>query len=397
MLHEAFAIAAPGLAPLVAAECTALGMTPVGVDAAGVSLRVTTRELFVLNCWSRLASRILVRLASFEARDFATLEKQAARVLWSQVITPALPVQLRVTCRKSRLYHSDAVAERVARGIAAMVPGARIGAGAPDDEQAQDVLGAATAAGSETTAGAALQTQLIVVRFERDRCTISADSSGALLHRRGWRQAVAKAPLRETLAAAMLAAMRWDAEVPLVDPFCGSGTIGIEAALLARRIAPGLARTFAMEYWPAADAALHASVRTAAQEQVRASLPVPIVLRDRDAGAIVAAQANAARAGVLEDLCIEQGSLSETDLTRYGTRGLILTNPPYGHRISDGADLRGLYTRLGDVLRNGGRAWRLVMLTPSDRTLLGQIRMPMTSLLHTSNGGLAVELMATRA
>ncbi len=388
--YDAFAIAAPGLAPLIAAECTTLGITPLDIDPAGVSLRVTARELFTLNCWSRLASRVLVRLAAFDARDFATLEKQAARVAWARVITPAMSVQLRVTCRKSRLYHSDAVAERVARGIVKLVPGVRIVNGSRDDEdEARPEISTVNETGAADDS-----TQLIVVRFERDRCTISADSSGALLHRRGWRQAVAKAPLRETLAAAMLAAMRWDADMPLVDPFCGSGTIGIEAALRARRIAPGLSRRFAMEHWPDADIALYRAVRDAARSQIRASLPVPIVLRDRDAGAIVATRDNAARAGVSNDITVEHGPLSGTDLTSYGDRGLVLTNPPYGHRVSEGVDLRGLYARLGDVIRAGRRRWRLAMLMPNDRALLGQLRFPMASVLRTSNGGLPVELLA---
>lgn len=372
---------APGFAPLVAAECLAMDL-PVGeVSAAGVSLSLTLPEVFRLNCRSRCASRVLVRLASFAARDFATLEKAAARVPWARVVHPGAPVRLRVTCRKSRLYHSDAVAERVARGISAAVAGAQVEGRARDDEDDDEE--------------SSIPTQLIVVRFEHDRCTISADASGALLHRRGWRLAVAKAPLRETLAAGMLAALPWRGDEPLVDPFCGSGTIGIEAALLARNIAPGLSRNFALEQWPAAPVAAYGAERDAARARVRPSVGVPIVLRDRDAGAIEAARANAARAGVLDDLAIEQGTLSETDLAAIGARGVLLTNPPYGQRVSGGADLRGLYARLGDVLRAGGRGWRLAMLVPPDKALAGQLRLTLAPALRTANGGLPVELLAT--
>lgn len=377
---DVFAVATPGVAPLVAAECVALGLTPREVSTAGVALDLTPAELFTLNCWTRLASRVLVRLAQFEARDFATLEKQAARVPWARVLTAGAPVRLRVTCRKSRLYHSDAVAERVARSLTAVMPGVQVSGRARDDE---DDDGADDAAVS----------QLIVVRFDRDRCTVSADSSGALLHRRGWRQAVAKAPLRETLAAMMLAAVPWDGDVPLVDPFCGSGTIGIEAALRVRRMAPGLARRFAMERWPGADGAAYDAVRQAARDAMLPGVGAPIVLRDRDAGAIAAARANAERAGVLGDLHIEQGALSETDLAGLGPRGLLLTNPPYGLRVSDGADLRALYARLGDVLRTGGPGWRLGMLVPPDRALAGQLRLRLTPAVRTTNGGLPVELL----
>lgn len=377
-----FAVAAPGFAPLIAAECVALGLTPRAVSAAGVALDLTPIELFTLNCWTRLASRVLVRLAEFDARDFATLEKQAAWVPWARVLLPSSAVRLRVTCKKSRLYHSDAVAERVARGIAAAIAGAEVSGRARDDEE-------------DDGANDAVPSQLIVVRLDRDQCTISADSSGALLHRRGWRQAVAKAPLRETLAAMMLAAVPWDGAVPLVDPFCGSGTIGIEAALRARRMAPGLGRSFAMERWPGADAAACEAVREAARVAVLPGVGAPIVLRDRDAGAIAAARANAERAGVLGDVIIEHGALSETDLAALGPRGLLLTNPPYGLRVSDGADLRGLYARLGDVLRAGGPGWQLGLLVPPDRALTGQLRVRLMSAVRTTNGGLPVELLLT--
>lgn len=377
---DAFAVCAPGFAPLVAAECEVLGLAPTDVSVAGVSLSLTLPEVFRLNCWSRCATRVIVRLASFDARDFATLEKAAAKVAWTRVVNPGASVRLRVTCKKSRLYHSDAVAERIARGIVGAVPSAQVVGRARDDEEEDD--------------GAAA-TQLIIVRFDHDRCTISADTSGALLHRRGWRLAVAKAPLRETLAAGMLAALPWNADVPLVDPFCGSGTIGIEAALRARNIASGLSRGFALEQWPHAPASAYAAEREAARAQVQPAVGVPIVLRDRDAGAIEAARANAARAGVLDDLVIEQGALSETDLAAIGERGVLLTNPPYGQRVSGGADLRGLYARLGDVLRAGGRGWQLGMLVPPDKALAGQLRLQLTPALRTANGGLPVELLAT--
>lgn len=335
----------------------------------------------MLNAQSRLASRVLVRLAQFPVRDFATLEKQAARVPWRQQLAAGADVRLRVTCRKSRLYHSDAVAERVARGITGAIANARVSTKLQSDDE-------------EENAGESAQ--LIVVRIEHDVCTISADSSGELLHRRGWRQAIAKAPLRETLAAAMLAGMGWHGERALIDPFGGSGTIAIEAALMARRIAPGLSRQFVMESWPGADTARLAVLRASLAALVRPSAGVPIVLRDRDAGAIAAARANAERAGVLDDVRIEQGSLSETDVAAIAPDGLLLTNPPYGLRVSDGADLRGLFARLGDVMRAGGRSWQLGLLMPADKALLGQLGIRMASRLRTSNGGIAVELLASR-
>lgn len=379
--HDAFVVAAPGLAELVAAEVAALGITPREVTPSGIAVSVDDAGLFALNAQLRIASRVIVRLAEFPARDFATLEKQAARVAWSRVIPTGSSVRLRVTCRKSRLYHSDAVAERVARGITGAVANVSVTtkAHADDDDEADET-----------------PSQLIVVRFERDVCTISADSSGELLYRRGWRQAVAKAPLRETLAAAMLAGMGWRGERALVDPFGGSGTIGIEAALIARRMAPGLSRSFAMEQWPGADAAFFVGARAALRAAVLPSAGVPIVVRDRDAGAVAAARANAERAGVAADVVIEQEPLSTLDLAAVAREGLLLTNPPYGLRVSDGADLRGLFARLGDVLRAGGRGWQLGLFMPADKALMGQLKLRLSSRFRSSNGGIAVELLASQ-
>ena len=374
-------MAAPGVAPLVAAECEALGLMPTAVTPAGVTLQLPPRDLFRLLCWTRCASRVLVRLATFPARDFATLEKRAARVPWGQVVAPGDRVALRVTCRKSRLYHSDAVAERVMRGIQGAVPGVVVDHAAADEDE---------------DASEATTPQVIVVRFDRDVCTISADASGDLLHRRGWRQAVAKAPLRETLAAAMLAAIGWDGTVPLVDPFCGSGTIGIEAALRARRIAPGLARRFAMERWPKADASLFASVRAEARQAMRPSVGVPIVLRDRDAGAMDAARANAERAGVLADLDLAVAPVSALELAALGPSGVVLTNPPYGQRVSGGADLRPLFQWLGTVVREGGAGWQLGLLMPPEPQLPGQTGLGFTSRFATSNGGIPVALLVSQ-
>src|SRR5688572_26128189 len=171
----------------------------------------------------RTASRVIVRVAEFPARAFHELERRAARVPWERFVAPGAPAAFRVTCRKSRLYHSDAVAQRL--HAAAARAGATVGVAAMEEGEDEAAL---------RTEG--VGAQLFVVRLLHDVVTISADSSGALLHRRGYRQAIGRAPLRETLAAAMLLASGWRPDRPLVDPLCGSGTIAIEAALLARRI-----------------------------------------------------------------------------------------------------------------------------------------------------------------
>ncbi|MEP6834355.1 MAG: class I SAM-dependent RNA methyltransferase [Gemmatimonas sp.] len=374
---NAFAIAPPGVAPLVANELHALGITAGDVSDAGVAFVASRRDLARANLWLRTASRVIVRLDTFEAAEFSTLEKRAKLVPWAEVLCAGAHVQLRVTCRKSRLYHSDAVAERIGRAIEAKIAGSRVELKAVDEQGEGQ--------------GDGIPPQLIIVRLDRDQCTISADSSGALLHRRGWRQAIAKAPLRETLAATLLTASGWDMKWPLVDPFAGSGTIAIEAALRARNVAPGIARRFAMESWPNTNTILLSQLRKEARSLARNKADVPIVAADRDGGACVAAQSNAERAGVAGDVEVLQCAVSDTDLSSLGPRGWVVTNPPYGVRVSGGADLRSLYQRLGDVMRAGGPDWHIAMLA-AEHALVMQMKLPTKILLKTTNGGLPVSI-----
>jgi putative N6-adenine-specific DNA methylase len=380
---EAFAIVAPGLASLAAAELQALGVPPLVVESAGVAFAGHPEAVLRVNMHARLVSRVVVRLATFTARDFATLEKAAQRVPWARVLAPGETALLSVTCRKSRLYHSDAVAERVARGITRALPGVRTDVAARDDDDEVVPLSTAT------------RVQRVLVRFDRDECTISADASGALLHRRGWRLATAKAPLRETLAAALLVASGWPGDAPLLDPLAGAGTIPIEAALMARRIAPGLSRDFACESWPGADRSLATRMRDAARAQVLPSAPAPIVCADRDPGAIEAARANAERAGVANDLQFVQQALSATSLDGIGPRGWLVTNPPWGIRTGDPATLRALWGSLGALVRAGGAAWTFTAVVP-DPALAKELRLSLDRVLITTAGGRQVAFLRSR-
>jgi putative N6-adenine-specific DNA methylase len=228
--YDAFVVTAPGLEPLAVAELQAIGVSDARVTDGGATFAATRETLYESNLRLHTASRIVVRASEFGAKAFHELERRARKVPWEAFVSPNLGVSVRVTCRKSRLYHSDAVAERVASAIVSRVAGVRLG---PEPESESD---------SDLDDSNDSSSQLILVRLLHDRCTISIDSSGALLHLRGYRQAVAKAPIRETLAAAAIMASGWTGDAPLIDPMCGSGTIPIEAALIARRIAPGLHR-----------------------------------------------------------------------------------------------------------------------------------------------------------
>jgi putative N6-adenine-specific DNA methylase len=234
--------------------------------------------------------------------------------------------------------------------------------------------------------------QRFLVRIVDDELTVSVDSSGALLHRRGYRLASAKAPIRETHAAAMLLASDWDGSVPLVDPLCGAGTIPIEAALLARHIPPGWQRRFAFECWPEFKPSVWQYVRGEAGNAMLERSAAPIVAADRDAGAIEACTANAERAGVAADLSIHRAALLTTlaapDLAALAP-GLVLTNPPYGVRVGEGGRLRDLYASLGNAMRGPLASWALGFVT-SDHALAGATGLAAQPALDTRTGGLPI-------
>lgn len=401
IMDDFFVVTAPGLEPLAAEELRRLGLLSEPVSAepvrperhpmsrkiaaslesgvtgsGGVAFRGDFTGLYRANLHLRTASRVLIRLGSFYAAAFPELRKKASRLSWERFLQPGQPVALNVTCHKSRLYHSDAVAERVAGAI-----GDRLKRSSPMSK----------AKGSEAQTGDSDETgqpQLIVVRIVNDLCTISIDSSGELLNRRGYRQAGAKAPLRETLAAAMLYASGWDTVSPLLDPFCGSGTIAIEAALLSMGIPPGRNRHFRFMDWqgynPARWEALLAerpSYQVNPQPRIQAS--------DRDAGAIQSARANAARAGVEE--FIEFKTRAVSAIQPPPEPGWVVTNPPYGIRVSANKDLRNLYAQFGNVLRRSCPGWKVAILC-SDLTLLGQTHLSLDTSFSTLNGGVKVRL-----
>lgn len=363
-----FAIAAPGLEPLVARELAALGEHP-RIEDGGVTWEGDVRSVLRANLWLRTASRVLVRVARFEAKAFYELERHAKRIPWDEWARPGDAVEFKVTARKSKLYHSDAIAQRLESAL-----GSRLEAQSPKPK-------------AQSREPNAPGSQLFIVRAVRDEFVISADTSGELLHQRGYRQAIAKAPLRETLGAALLLAAGYDGSVPLLDPFCGSGTIPIEAALIARRMAPGLRREFAVERWPAFYPPIAAALREDARSRQLRAAPAAILGSDRDAGAIEAASANAARAGVEADITFSRRAVSAVEDLTPGT--LVATNPPYGVRVGKGSDVRDLYAQFGNVMRARGVGANVAMYLP-DGHLGKQTRLAFEELYKTSNGGLPV-------
>ena len=395
-----FASTAPGLESIAAGELKILGVRG-RQEIGGVAFGGDLDRLYEANLWLRTASRVVMRLGRFHASTFYELERRAKKLPWEEFLPASGRVRLRVTCRKSRLYHSDAVGERVMSAITGSVSRSielsRCGVN-DDGEDAEHAEG--TEPTDEAHDGKALpgvggEAQLFVVRIVHDEVEVSADSSGELLHRRGYRQEIAKAPLRETLAAAMVLASGWRRGEPLLDPMCGSGTIPIEAALIARGVAPGSKRKFQFMDWPSFDETLWNDILEKARRSVTASSE-KIRGSDRDVGAIQAATRNAERAGVADTIQFSVEAISQAlgeleDLST-GT-GWILTNPPYGIRLGESDDLRNLYARLGTALK-AKRGWRAGILT-SDSALVRQTRLPLVPRINTRNGGISVSFLAS--
>ncbi len=394
---ELFAATAPGLESITAGELKALGIRGRQVTGSGVAFEGDLETVYLTNLWLRTASRVVLRLGRFHAATFYELERRAKKIRWRDFLPATGSVELRVTCRKSRLYHSDAVAERVLGAIARVAPPGvdlQIAASPHGDAGSEEIDAKAT--GKAVPNGDATdRSQSFVVRIVSDECEISADTSGELLHRRGYRQEVAKAPLRETLAAAMVLASGWQNKNQLLDPMCGSGTIPIEAALIGRRKAPGLERGFQFMNWTSFDRLLWNEMLGKAKESI---LETTLDIRgaDRDAGAIQAATRNAKRAGVADAIQFSteavSGSFAALEDVADG-EGWIITNPPYGIRLGEGADLRNLYATLGTALR-AKRGWRIGILAADD-SLPRQMRVPMRSRFGSINGGIRVNYLVS--
>jgi putative N6-adenine-specific DNA methylase len=283
-------------------------------------------------------------------------------------------VDVRATCRKSKIYHSEAAAERVAKGIADRLKLSTLptfGEGAPDE------------AGGNTS---------VMVRLDRDHCTVSLDTSGAHLHRRGYRLHAGAAPLRETLAAAMLMMSGWSPDKEgLIDPMCGSGTLPIEAALLAARIPPGILRTFAFETAPFYDRSVFEETRDRVRRGIRAAA-CPIFASDIDETAVGNTIANATRAGVAP--YIETARRDAAELQGTEENCLVICNPPYGKRVGERRNLRDLYHTLGERLLQMKSA-RLAMVT-ADPTFAAAVGVPFVSVSTPfPNGGIRVRLYMT--
>ena len=380
-MFKLFAVTLPGLEPYARQELIQLGIpTPEKMDligepveeSGGVAFDASFTELFRANLNLRTVNRVLTRLGEFHASAFSELRKKASRLTWESYIQPGQDVSMRVTCHKSRLHHTAGIAERVAGAIG-------------------DKLGAEPHL-VKFDEGNEFSSQLIIVRMVNDICTVSLDTSGALLYKRGYRLETGKAPLRETLGAGMLMAAGWEPTAPLVDPFCGSGTIAIEAALMAMGIPTGGHRDFAFEKWPCFDKHKWEGVLAHSLKDKKVIRPI-IHASDRDEGVVQMAINNAERAGVEQNIQFAAQAFSA--IKPGNEKGWVITNPPYGLRLESNRDLRDLYAGLGNILRKQFEGWRIGILC-NNATLIGQMKMEIEKSIPLFNGGIPVRLYLAR-
>ena len=364
--YDLFLACAPGLEPLLHDEVLALRPVSAVAEPGGVAVRGGLDLLHRVHLELGLALRAQLTVDRSAATRLDHLATHAATLPWHAWLPVGANVTVRAHARGSRLYHTGAIAERVAAGIAVR-------------------LGPPRAGGSEQT---------VYARIVDDHCALSIDTGGEPLHRRGYRQATAKAPLREDLARAALIASGWDRKTPLVDPMCGSGTIAIEGAWLARGIPPGHLRRFAFMDGPLFDPERWRLARERALDKALPAAP-PILASDRDAGAIAAANANAARAGVTADLDCACAALGHAPGLRRppSPPGAVVTNPPWGRRLGGKQPLRPLYQSLGTRLKELPGRWR-VGLVLADPDFARDVVPGLKSALMTDAGGTKIYLFA---
>lgn len=338
-----------GLEKVVVRELAALGYEAKVVRPGRLAFAGDADAVCRANLWLRSADRVLVELASFAAADFDALFDTVRELPWEEWMAADAAIPVRGRSIKSQLSSVPACQRTVKKAIVDRLLGARPGIELPET-------------------GPAVPVEVSIVD---DVATIDIDTSGAGLHRRGYRTLAAEAQLRETLAAAMVQLSFWRPERPFVDPFCGTGTIAIEAALIGRRIPPGRGRSFAAEAWAAIPVGAWQRAREEAAELALPTLPERIIGSDADAGALRLARHHAELAGVAADIHFQQHEFAELSSSR--KYGCVIANPPYGMRMGRDEEIEALYRTFPVVLRRL-KTWSHFILSarPDLEQLVGQ-------------------------
>jgi putative N6-adenine-specific DNA methylase len=367
-----FATCAPGLEPVLHDEAKALRLGKLERQVGGVYFEGRIEDAWRANLWLRTAVRVLMRVARFQARDADELYAGARTVDWTRFVRPDGTLVVDAHSKDSALDHTLFVEQRVKDAVV---------------DSLRERHGARPTVVKE---GADLG---LHAHLFRDRCTLLVDTSGESLHKRGWRRFQGRAPLAETLAAGVVLLSGWDRRAPLIDPFCGSGTILVEAALLASGVAPGNFReSFGFERWPGHDAERWRAERERARSAARPPAKLAVLGRDRDRAAVEGARENLAAAGVEGLVQLETGDALEL-APRKGWNAWIVSNLPYGERVGDAREVRELYRRFSELLRERCAGYHVALLGPRNE-LARALGLPGARAIPLSNGGIECELVA---
>lgn len=325
-MYELIATSTFGIESITAKELRALGYEDLKIENGRVTFEGDEMDIAICNIHLRTADRVLIKMAEFEAKSFEELFQGTKKVEWSKIIPEDGVMHVVGKSIKSTLHSVPDCQSIVKKAV---------------------VKSMSESYGIETFSESG-PVYKIEVAILKDIVTLTTDTTGPGLHKRGYRELAGAAPLKETLAASMLLISRWNDEFELIDPFCGSGTILIEAAMIAQNIAPGVNRSFVCETWPSITKDTFDSVREGAKRSEK-NKDIRLIGYDIDYRVLKVAMENAKKAGVDKYIQFQKRDFMEFSTSR--KYGFVVSNPPYGERIGEKEILPTLYKHMGNTKR----------------------------------------------
>ncbi|HEY6966676.1 MAG TPA: THUMP domain-containing protein [Burkholderiales bacterium] len=371
-MEHFFATSPRGLEALLSAELAALGAKQAAAVPGGVAFQGDWSVCYAANLWSRLASRVLWRVAEFGYAGEDDLYEAARNVDWTRHFAVERTLRVNVSATRSPLKSLEFATLRVKDAVC---------------DRFRD------AAGSRPSIDRATPDVRVHAYLEAARGALYLDTSGEPLFKRGWRTGSGEAPLRENLAAGLVLLSGWKFDEPLLDPMCGGATILVEAAAMARGRAPGAKRSFGFEKLRVFDPDLWNRIRKQKTEPPAASAPLQIFGSDSDPRVLGDARRNIAAAGVDRWVKLEQADILERPAPAPG--GVMIANPPYGERIGSKEELAEFYPKLGGALKKNYPGWRCHFFT-ADMRLPTLMRLQPARRIPLFNGALECRLYEFR-
>jgi putative N6-adenine-specific DNA methylase len=362
---ELIATSTFGLESVVADEVKSLGYEKVSVENGKVTIQADIKDIPRLNLWLRTSDRIRLKIGEFEARTFDELFEKTKALPWSDWLPENAEFPVEGKSVKSTLFSVSDCQAIVKKAIVEHMK----------QKYKKDWF-------DENGPMYKIEVALL-----KDVATLTIDTSGPGLHKRGYRTLIGEAPLKETMAAALILLSKWRSDISLIDPFCGSGTIPIEAALIGQNIAPGMNREFASENWPIIPREIWREARKETHDLARYDEPLEIIGTDIDEEALKIARANAEEAMVRDVIHFQR--MDMRDLKTKKKYGKIICNPPYGERIGEEKEVERLYRDMGAVY-NTLDTWSYYIITSNENfeQLFGK---PASKKRKLFNGNLKVD------